>query len=64
MVLCAMYLVGWIFLGVAFYRACHLHFTPTRHIGFEMAIWYWHFVDVIWLFVFFCLYVYPTAKQG
>jgi hypothetical protein len=28
------------------------HFTPEKHIGFEAAAWYWHFVDVVWLFLF------------
>jgi len=33
------------------------HFTAERHIGFEAAAWYWHFVDVVWLFLFICVYV-------
>ena len=31
-------------------------FTPTKHFGFEAAAWYWHFVDVVWLFLFTFLY--------
>jgi cytochrome c oxidase subunit 3 len=32
------------------------HFTPRQHFGFEAAAWYWHFVDVVWIFLFFCIY--------
>ena len=31
-------------------------FKPKQHFGFEAAAWYWHFVDVVWLFLFFCIY--------
>ena len=31
-------------------------FTPARHFGFEAAAWYWHFVDVVWLFLFVAVY--------
>jgi hypothetical protein len=33
-------------------RAMRGHFTAEKHIGFEAAAWYWHFVDVVWLFLF------------
>jgi len=49
-------LVGTIFLIVCLYRAHMNHFTIKGHIGFEMAAWYWHFVDVVWLFLFICVY--------
>ncbi|HYI84996.1 MAG TPA: cytochrome c oxidase subunit 3 [Acetobacteraceae bacterium] len=49
-------LVGTIFLIVCFFRALRGHFTPARHFGFEAAAWYWHFVDVVWLFLFVCIY--------
>ena len=32
------------------------HFKPDHHFGFEAAAWYWHFVDVVWLFLFICVY--------
>jgi cytochrome c oxidase subunit 3 len=35
------------------------HFTPTHHFAFEGVAWYWHFVDVVWLFLFAFVYVTP-----
>lgn len=49
-------LIGTIFLGVCLVRARKGHFTPERHLGLEFAAWYWHFVDVVWLFLFVCVY--------
>ena len=54
-------LVGTIFLIVCLIRAYRGHFTPTQHLGFEFAAWYWHFVDVVWLFLFVCIYVWGTG---
>ena len=51
-------LVGTIFLAVCLYRAYLGHFTPRQHFGFEAAAWYWHFVDVVWLFLFVAVYVW------
>ena len=51
-------LIGTIFLIVCLVRAYAGHFTPTHHLGFEFAAWYWHFVDVVWLFLFACIYVW------
>jgi cytochrome c oxidase subunit 3 len=51
-------LVGTIFLAVCLYRAYLGHFTPRQHFGFEAAAWYWHFVDVVWLFLFVSIYVW------
>ena len=51
-------LVGTIFLIVCLVRAKKGHFTPKQHFGFEAAAWYWHFVDVVWLFLFLVIYVW------
>ncbi|NVO17474.1 MAG: cytochrome c oxidase subunit 3 [Rhodoplanes sp.] len=51
-------IIGTIFLTVCLARAFAGHFTPTQHLGFEFAAWYWHFVDVVWLFLFACIYVW------
>jgi cytochrome c oxidase subunit 3 len=51
-------IVGTIFLTVCLIRASRGDFTPKQHFGFEAAAWYWHFVDVVWLFLFFCIYVW------
>ena len=50
-------LVGTIFLLVCLLRAIRGDFTPKQHFGFEAAAWYWHFVDVVWLFLFFSIYI-------
>jgi len=50
-------LVGTIFLIVCLIRVGKGHFTAERHIGFEAAAWYWHFVDVVWLFLFAAIYI-------
>jgi cytochrome c oxidase subunit 3 len=51
-------IVGTIFLAVCLGRALKGHFTPEKHFGFEAAAWYWHFVDVVWLFLFAAIYVW------
>ncbi|WP_337266300.1 cytochrome c oxidase subunit 3 [Oryzifoliimicrobium ureilyticus] len=51
-------LVGTIFLLVCLIRALNGAFTPKQHFGFEAAAWYWHFVDVVWLFLFFSIYIW------
>jgi cytochrome c oxidase subunit 3 len=51
-------IIGTIFLAVCLFRALAGHFTPKQHFGFEAAAWYWHFVDVVWLFLFLCIYVW------
>ncbi|MEE8214468.1 MAG: cytochrome c oxidase subunit 3 [Alphaproteobacteria bacterium] len=49
-------IIGTIFLTVCLVRAVKGHFKPDQHVGFEAAAWYWHFVDVVWLFLFFSIY--------
>ena len=50
-------LIGTIFLTVCLIRLLNGAFTPKQHFGFEAAAWYWHFVDVVWLFLFAFIYV-------
>jgi cytochrome c oxidase subunit 3 len=52
--------VGTIFLTVCLIRAIKGHFRPDHHVGFEAAAWYWHFVDVVWLFLFSCIYLWGS----
>ena len=54
-------IIGSIFLIVCLFRAIAGQFTPTQHLGFEFAAWYWHFVDVVWLFLFACIYVWGAG---
>ncbi len=49
-------LIGTLFLAVCWWRTVKGHFTPHSHFGFEAAAWYWHFVDVVWLFLFCSIY--------
>ncbi|MBI1391873.1 MAG: cytochrome c oxidase subunit 3 [Alphaproteobacteria bacterium] len=55
-------IIGTIFLAVCLMRAYAGQFTPERHFGFECAAWYWHFVDVVWLFLF--AFIYVLGNQG
>lgn len=50
-------LVGTIFLTICLFRLLGGAFKPKQHFGFEAAAWYWHFVDVVWLFLFAFIYV-------
>jgi len=54
-------IIGTIFLTVCLIRAMRGAFTPKLHFGFEAAAWYWHFVDVVWLFLFTCIYVWGSG---
>ena len=56
-------IIGTIFLTVCLIRALAGQFTPKQHIGFEFAAWYWHFVDVVWLFLFACIYVWGAGAS-
>lgn len=49
-------IVGTIFLFTGLIRHLSLHFSQNHHFGFEAAAWYWHFVDVVWLFLFISIY--------
>jgi len=49
-------IIGTTFLAVCLWRSQRGDFTPAHHFGLEAAAWYWHFVDVVWLFLFVCIY--------
>jgi len=56
-------IIGTIFLAVCLARSYKGHFTPDQHFGFEAAAWYWHFVDVVWLFLFTFIYWWTAASE-
>jgi cytochrome c oxidase subunit 3 len=49
-------IIGTLFITVGFLRLLKCHFTRQHHLGFIFAAWYWHFVDVVWLFVYISIY--------
>nr|YP_009235502.1 cytochrome c oxidase subunit III [Metapenaeopsis dalei]AMD15643.1 cytochrome c oxidase subunit III [Metapenaeopsis dalei] len=49
-------IIGSSFLFVCLYRLYKCHFSSHHHFGFEAAAWYWHFVDVVWLFLYISIY--------
>nr|YP_009003593.1 cytochrome c oxidase subunit III [Potomotyphlus kaupii]AGZ19078.1 cytochrome c oxidase subunit III [Potomotyphlus kaupii] len=49
-------IIGSTFLAVSLMRQVLFHFTSKHHFGFEAAAWYWHFVDVVWLFLYVSIY--------
>nr|YP_009725535.1 cytochrome c oxidase subunit III [Homoeoxipha nigripes]QHQ73126.1 cytochrome c oxidase subunit 3 [Homoeoxipha nigripes] len=49
-------IIGTIFLSVCLIRHLNNHFSSTHHFGFEAASWYWHFVDIVWLFLYISIY--------
>nr|AFQ62159.1 cytochrome c oxidase subunit III [Endomychus coccineus] len=49
-------IIGTLFLLTCLIRNLFNHFSMTHHFGFEAAAWYWHFVDVVWLFLYISIY--------
>nr|YP_010531312.1 cytochrome c oxidase subunit III [Mileewa amplimacula]UXX17571.1 cytochrome c oxidase subunit III [Mileewa amplimacula] len=49
-------IIGTIFIIVSTMRIYNLHFSKYHHMGFEASAWYWHFVDVVWLFLYIAIY--------
>nr|AGN71134.1 cytochrome c oxidase subunit III [Cryptobatrachus sp. TNHC-GDC 451] len=49
-------IIGSLFLLTCLIRQTNYHFTTRHHFGFEAAAWYWHFVDVVWLFLYISIY--------
>jgi cytochrome c oxidase subunit 3 len=56
-------IIGTVFLAVCLWRTYKGHFSTTQHLGFEFAAWYWHFVDVVWLFLFAAIYVWGAGAH-
>jgi len=54
--------IGLIFIFVQYLRITSGLITRKHHLGFDFAIWYWHFVDIIWIIVWYLLYFYPTMQ--
>lgn len=52
--------IGTIFLAVGFFRLWAYHLTENHHLGLESGILYWHFVDVVWLFLFLSVYYWGS----
>jgi heme/copper-type cytochrome/quinol oxidase subunit 3 len=50
-----------LFLSVCLVRHLNYEFSPSHHFGFEAAAWYWHFVDVVWLFLYLVVYWWGGA---
>ncbi len=56
-------IIGTIFLLVCLIRAIRGAFDAAGAFGFEAAAWYWHFVDVVWLFLFASIYVWGAGAN-
>nr|UDF84361.1 cytochrome c oxidase subunit III [Phyllodiaptomus tunguidus]UDF84439.1 cytochrome c oxidase subunit III [Phyllodiaptomus tunguidus]UDF84452.1 cytochrome c oxidase subunit III [Phyllodiaptomus tunguidus] len=54
-------IIGTLFLSVCLVRHLNFEFNPAHHFGFEAAAWYWHFVDVVWLFLYLVVYWWGGA---
>lgn len=54
--------VGTVFLTVALFRLLSAQLLTTHHFGYEAAIWYWHFVDVVWLFLYVFVYCWSAGS--
>jgi cytochrome c oxidase subunit 3 len=55
-------IAGTIFLLVTCFRHVRYHLLLTHHAGFKFSAWYWHFVDIVWLFLYACIYWYAYYK--
>lgn len=54
-------IIGTFFLFIIWLRVLINQFSKSHHFGFEAAAWYWHFVDVVWLFLFSVVYWWGTC---
>nr|YP_010480537.1 cytochrome c oxidase subunit III [Nasonia giraulti]ACH81754.1 cytochrome oxidase subunit 3 [Nasonia giraulti]UVN15260.1 cytochrome oxidase subunit 3 [Nasonia giraulti] len=53
-------IIGTLFLMVNLLRIYQNNYSSTHHFGFEAAAWYWHFVDVVWLFLYLLIYFWSN----
>jgi len=53
-------MIGTAFLSVGLWRVLAYHLTDNHHLGLEAGILYWHFVDVVWLFLFISIYYWGS----
>nr|ATD86020.1 cytochrome c oxidase subunit III [Petalocephala ochracea] len=49
-------IIGTLFILIVLYRSLMFHFSSFHHVGFETSSWYWHFVDLVWLFLYLSVY--------
>jgi cytochrome c oxidase subunit 3 len=56
-------IIGTIFLIVSFIRFLNFHFSKKHHLGFQVASWYWHFVDAVWIFLFITIYWWGNSNS-
>lgn len=56
--------VGTVFLTVSLYRLLNAQLLTSHHFGYEAAIWYWHFVDVVWLFLYVFVYCWSAGSYN
>ena len=57
-------IIGTIFLLTCLFRTIAHHFSSNHHFGFEAAAWYWHFVDVVWIFLYLSLYWWGSSLES